>query len=79
MGKTAVVAIDLTPNERRELEEPGVAAARPRRGWPQRARIVLHAAKGAENKDISLRVGAAPNTVGKWRRRFADHRMARSL
>jgi hypothetical protein len=29
-----------------------------------------------ENKDISLRVGAAPNTVGKWRRRFAEHRVA---
>ena len=29
-----------------------------------------------ENKAISLRVGAAPNTVGKWRRRFAEHRMA---
>jgi transposase-like protein len=36
----------------------------------------LHAAEGAENKDISLRVGAAPNTVGKWRRRFAEHRVA---
>jgi len=43
-------------------------------GWPN-GRIVLQAAEGAENKDIGLRVGAAPNTVGKWRRRFAEHRM----
>jgi transposase-like protein len=44
-------------------------------GLAQRARIVLLAAEGAENKDISLRVDAAPNTVGKWRRRFAEHRL----
>jgi hypothetical protein len=40
----------------------------------QRARIVLLAAEGVENKAISLRVGAVPNTVGKCRRRFAGHR-----
>ena len=74
MGKTAV-AIDLTPNERRELENLA-SRRKTAQGLAQRARIVLHAAKGAENKDISLRVGAAPNTVGKWRRRFAEHRMA---
>ena len=74
MGKTAV-GIDLTDSERRELE-----SLAPRRktaqGLAQRARIVLHAAEGVANKDISLRLGAAPNTVGKWRRRFAEHRMA---
>jgi len=74
VGKTAV-AIDLTRNERRELENLA-SRRKTAQGLAQRARIVLHAAKGAENKDISLRVGAAPNTVGKWRRRFADHRMA---
>jgi transposase-like protein len=41
----------------------------------QRARIVLLAAEGAANKDISLRVDAASNTVGKWRRRFAERRL----
>jgi transposase len=74
MGKRAA-AIDLTRSERRELE----SLASPRKtaqGLAQLARIVLHAAEGGENKDISLRVGAAPNTVGKWRRRFAEHRMA---
>jgi len=73
MGKTAV-AIDLTEGERRELE--GLASRRKTaQGLAQRARIVLLAAEGAENKDISLRVGAAPNTVGKWRRRFAEDRV----
>jgi transposase len=44
-------------------------------GLAQRARIVLLAAQGVENKNICERVGAAPNTVGKWRRRFAERRM----
>ena len=70
MGKTAV-AIDLTQRERRELESLA-SRRKTAQGLAQRARIVLLAAEGAENKDISLRVDAAPNTVGKWRRRFAE-------
>jgi len=73
MGKTAV-AIDLTEIDRRELESLA-SRRKTAQGLAQRARIVLLAAEGAENKDISLRVGAAPNTVGKWRRRFAEHRL----
>jgi DNA-binding NarL/FixJ family response regulator len=61
MGKTAV-AIDLTAIDRRELESLA-SRRRTAQGLAQRARIVLLAAQGAENKDISLRVGAAPNTV----------------
>ena len=73
MGKTAV-AIALLESERRELE--GLASRRrTAQGLAQRARIVLLAAEGLENKDIAVRVEAAPNTVGKWRRRFADHRL----
>ena len=56
MGKTAV-AIDLTQSERRELESLA-SRRKTAQGLAQRARIVLHAAEGAENKDISLRVGA---------------------
>jgi len=74
MGKTAA-AIDLTQSERRELESLA-SRRKTAQGLAQRARIVLHAAEGGENKAISLRVGAAPNTVGKWRRRFAEHRVA---
>ena len=73
MGKTAV-GVDLSDSERREL---GSLASRRRtaQGLAQRARIVLLAAEGVENKDICARVGASPNTVGKWRRRFAERRM----
>jgi transposase-like protein len=76
MGKTAV-AIDLTQRERRELESLA-SRRKTAQGLAQRARIVLLAAEGAENKDISLRVEAAPNTVGKWRRRFAEHALMAS-
>ena len=37
-----------------------------------RARIVLAAADGLENKAIIDRMGADANTVGKWRRRFPE-------
>ena len=73
MGKTAV-AIDLTDSERRELQSLA-SRRRTAQGLAQRARIVLLAAEGVENKNICERVGAAPNTVGKWRRRFAERRM----
>jgi transposase-like protein len=72
MGKTAV-AIDLTAIERRELESLA-SRRKTAQGLAQRARIVLLAAQSAENRDISLRVGAAPTRLSKWRRRFAEHR-----
>lgn len=38
----------------------------------QRAKIVLLAAEGKMNKDIAAALGIMPNTVVRWRRRFAD-------
>ena len=73
MGKAAV-AIELSLLERRELlslaraQKTGQAVAR-------RARIVLAAASGSDNKAICLEVGADANTVGKLRRRFAAQRL----
>lgn len=73
MGRSAL-AIELNEAERRELEslarahKTGQATAR-------RARIVLAAASGMDNKAICAEVGADANTVGKWRRRFALHRL----
>jgi transposase len=70
----AAIAIELTATERAELE--GLAARRrTAQGLSKRARIVLAAAEGLENKMIADRVGADENTVGKWRRRFAQHRI----
>jgi transposase len=40
-----------------------------------RARIVLNCAEGEQNKVVAARLGVSENTVGKWRRRFAEHRL----
>ena len=73
MGKPAV-AITLSDTERRELESL-VRAQKTGQALARRARIVLAAAEGRENKEICALVGADPNTVGKWRRRFAVARL----
>ena len=73
MSKVAV-SIELTPAERGALE--GMARRRrTAQGLARRARIVLAAAAGLENQAIARSVGADENTVGKWRRRFAAHRI----
>jgi transposase len=73
MGKPGV-AIELSALERRELE--GLARRRTTaKGLARRARIVLAAADGLENKAIVERLGVDANTVGKWRRRFAERRL----
>jgi hypothetical protein len=74
MGKTAV-AIDLTASERGALESLAWRR-KTAQGLAQRGAHRSSGRRRGENKAISLRVGAAPNTVGKWRRRFAEHRMA---
>ena len=75
MGRGRVaVAIDLSVAERRELDD----LARRRRtaqGLARRARIVLLAAEGLDNKTIAAELGAAKDTVGIWRRRFAERRL----
>lgn len=70
MSKVAV-AIELSAAEQQELErlaraqKTGQAVAR-------RARIVLAASSGMENKAICAEVGADADAVGKCRRRFAE-------
>lgn len=73
MGKAAV-AIVLTAVERAELESLA-GRRRTAQGLARRARIVLAAAAGMENKAIAHALDADENTVGKWRRRFAEHRI----
>ena len=73
MGKVAV-AIELSAAERRELDSLA-RAHKTGQAMARRARIVLAAAAGLENKAICVEVGADANTVSKWRRRFAAHRL----
>ena len=41
-----------------------------------RAKLVLWSAEGESNSDIANRLGWTKATVGKWRRRFLDNRLA---
>jgi transposase len=60
----------LTGEEREVLER---WARRPKssQALALRCRIVLAAADGRRSKDIAAELGCDPNTVGKWRGRFA--------
>lgn len=40
-----------------------------------RARIVLACADGAQNKEVAAALDLCETTVGKWRRRFIEHRL----
>ena len=62
--------IVLTGEEREVLER---WARRPKssQALALRCRIVLAAADGRRSKDIAAELGCNPNTVGKWRGRFA--------
>lgn len=65
----------LTDEEQRELK----ALSKRRRSasaLAQRARMILACASGEDNKTVARRVRVAPATVGKWRRRFVEDRMA---
>jgi transposase len=73
MGRPAAL-IELSEKERGELK--GLSRRRrTAQGLAQRAQIVLLAAEGLENKAIAHRTGAVENTIGKWRRRFAEKRL----
>ena len=73
-GRVAAVSIDLSEAEREALE--GLSRRRrTAQGLARRAQIVLSAAAGLQNKQIAAQLGSDPTTVGKWRRRFAEHRL----
>src|SRR3974377_724520 len=74
MPKGRAVAIILDEAERGEL----TVLVR-KHGAPQalaeRARIVLAASTGLNNKEIAAKVGVCAVTAGTWRNRFAENRM----
>lgn len=74
MSKGRAVAIVLDDAERDEL-----SALTRKHGAPQalaeRARIILAAASGLNNKEIAAKVGVCAATTGTWRNRFAERRM----
>ncbi len=70
----AAVAVELSDGERAALESL-TRRRRTAQGLAQRARIVLLAADGLENKAIARDVGVSQHTAGKWRRRFSERRL----
>jgi transposase len=67
-------ALDLSEAERAELQGWS-RRRRTAQGLALRARIVLRAAEGLSNTAIADELGVAKHTVGKWRERFAVHRL----
>jgi transposase len=71
-GPSAAVIV-LSDEERAELVR---RAGLPERRRADRARIVLACADGMSNAGAAQELGVAVKSVSKWRRRFADRRLA---
>ena len=69
------VNIELTDDERAQLERYARGRSTPAR-LVTRARIVLRAARGLQNKVIAEELGVREKTVGLWRKRFCEKRVA---
>lgn len=65
--------IELSEEERQTLTKWSRGRSTPAR-MVQRAKIVLLAADGLENKDIATALGVTRRTVGRWRGRFVQGR-----
>ena len=68
------IEINLTQTERRTLERWAKSRTVSKRK-AYRAQIVLLASAGHSNADIAAELGMKPHTIGRWRNRFAEHRV----
>ena len=62
-------AIELSPEQRAALEQWARGRSLPAR-VVERARIVLRAAAGEQDKAIAQDMGMTPKKVSRWRRRY---------
>jgi transposase len=67
--------LNVTEIEREELERLA-RRARTNRNLALRAKIVLACAEGCSNKDVGHQLHVNEKTVGKWRTRFVELRLA---
>lgn len=74
MPRHSPYVIDLTSGERRELTRRAAQYTAPYRDVV-RARIVLMAADGLQNKEIAARLSLPVQIVTKWRKRFYTQRL----
>jgi transposase len=74
MGGRRLPELELDDAERAELK---TLTSRHKTGQALalRARIVLACAQGGENREVAARLEIDKDTVGKWRRRFIEHRI----
>jgi len=75
MPRQSPFIIDMSPVERASLESVSRRYSAPYRDVV-RARIVLLAAQGQENTEISRRLDIPVQIVSKWRKRFFEERLA---
>ena len=66
-----LMPLTLNPQQQNQLEGVAHSTTMPY-GVVLRARMILACAEGLTNAAISERVGASPQAVGKWRRRFLE-------
>jgi transposase len=76
MARTGRPKAPLTVSdaERAELVR-GARASSSTQAYALRCKIVLACADGATNAQVAAEVGVSAPTVGKWRRRFIEHRL----
>jgi hypothetical protein len=75
MPRKSPFQIVLTEGERAELEAMARTYTAPYYRV-MRAKVVLLAAEGMENKEIGQRLDLARQIVSKWRKRFFEERLA---
>ena len=74
MGNPVLAPLELSAAERSELMSLA-SRRKTAQGLALRARIVLACAQGGQNKTVAAQLGLGRQTVGKWRRRFVEHRV----
>jgi transposase len=69
-----VAEVTLTDDERETLVR-WARRAKSSQALAQRCKIVLGCGEGKSNQQVAAELGIWPQTVGKWRRRFAERRL----
>jgi hypothetical protein len=75
MPRISPYLIRLSLAEARELQRRAARYTLPY-FMVQRAKLILLAAQGRDNKDIALRIDARREVVSMWRKRFFTKRLA---
>ncbi|MEK7877142.1 MAG: IS630 family transposase [Pseudomonadota bacterium] len=74
MGSPVLMRLELSEAERAELMSLA-SRRKTAQALALRARIVLACSEGGQNKAVAAKLGLNRQTVGKWRRRFVEHRV----